>query len=102
MRDVLEVVQGNRDPTLTVNSARIATFLRPASENMHTLKLTYKHIGNKCHNSRLVATGPRTIDHYNRVYGRNYGPEWKETPTLMVEYLVIGGRYNQNHPKLFR
>ena len=99
---MLEVVQGNQNPTFAANSARIATFLRPASENMHTFKSTYKLLGSKVHNARVVATGQATINHYNHLYGRNYGPELGESPKVFLEYLVMGGRYNQNHPKFFR
>lgn len=99
---MLEVVQGNTNPTFAANSARIATYLRPASENMHTFKSTYKHLGGRVHNARLLATGPATINHYNQLYGGNYGAEMKETPKVMIEYLVMGGRYNENHPKFFR
>ena len=99
---MLEMVQGNNDPTCACNSARVNTFLRPASENVHSFKLTYKHFGHRCHNSRLVAIGQATLDHYNQAYGRNYGPEWAEAPKLLIEYLVMCGRYNENHPKFFR
>jgi hypothetical protein len=63
------------------------------------MKNTYKHLGAKAHNSRLDAIGQAKLDHYNHLYGRNYGPEWAEASTLHVEYLVTAGRYNQDHPK---
>ena len=99
---MLEVVHDNTDPTRACNAARVNTFVRPGSENIHGFKLTYKNFGHRCHNSRLVAIGPETLAHYNRIYGKNYGPEWAEAPKLLIEYLVMCGRYNENHPKFFR
>ena len=87
---------------MAANSARIATFLRPASENMHTVKKIYKHFGAKAHTSRLDVVGADTLAYYNNRYDKNYGAEWAETPLINVEYLVMGGRYNQDHAKFLR
>ena len=100
--DVLEVVEGNTDPTMAANASRLGTFIRPGGEQVHTFKQEYDILGNRVHNSRLVAVGQRTLDYYNNLHGRNYGREWAETPKIQIEYLVVAGRYNQNHPKFFR
>ena len=99
---MLEVVQGNHDRTLAANSGRVATYLRPASENMHTFKQMYRLFDIRVHNARLEAIGGNMIDHYNQLYGQNLGQEWKEASKLSAEYLVMGGRWNQDHPKFFR
>ena len=102
MRDLLEIIPSNNDRTFACNSARVATFLRPASENCHTFKLTYKSVGHRVHNSRLVAVGQAKLLHYNRLYGKNYPLEFAELPKVSLEYLAVAGRYNANHPKFFR
>lgn len=96
--DRLEQIQNNPDDYRAANSGRITTFLRPASENAHTFKNQYRFFGHKAHNSRLNAVGARKIDYYNRLYGKNYGPEWREKSKLDIEYLVMVGRYNEWHP----
>ena len=101
-RDVLEVVPNNNDPTFACNSARVATYLRPASENAHTFKQIYKHFGTTCHHSRLTAVGEAVLNHYNQKYGRNFPVEWAESSKLYIEYLVCTGRYNENHSLFFR
>ena len=101
--DILIPVEGNQDPTLAANTARIATFCRAASENFHApLKNTYKHLQGRAHNSRLNSVGQDVLDYYNRLFERNYGAEWAESPLLLVEYLVTVAQYNQHHPKFLR
>ena len=103
MRDVLELVPGNQDPTLAANAARMATFCRHGSENFHApLKNQNQHLSGTAHNSRVDAIGQETLNHYNQRYDRHYGPEWAEVPLLYVEYLVAVGRYNEHHPKFSR
>ena len=97
------VVQGNNDPTLAANSARLATFVRAASENAHAaLKRSYKHLGGKLHHSRLDSIGQTTLNYYNNRYGMNYGPEWAEAAKVLIEVLVTSGHFNADHPKFPR
>ena len=96
-------VYDNDNPTLAANAARMASIIRPGSENVHApLKHSNKHLGGKVHNSRLDAVGQPTLAHYNNRYGMNYGQEWAEAPKLLIEYLVTAGLYNQFHPKFHR
>ena len=103
VNDVLVVVDGNRDPTLAANAARLGSYVRASAEGTHgPLKNSYKHLGAKVHNSRMNAVGQTTLDYYNHRHGMNYGQEWAESPKLLVEYLVTAGRFNQEHPKFAR
>ena len=57
-------------PTLAANAARVATYSRPASENVHApLHNSYQHLQGRAHNTRLEAVGQETIDHYNQLFG---------------------------------
>ena len=82
-------------------SARLATFLRPASENFHTIKRIYKTFSN-IHHYRLEAVGQPFIQHFNNKYGRKLGEEWAEYSLLYIEFLVATALYNRLHPKFFR
>ena len=98
----MEVEEGNVSPTFAANSSRLATFLRPGSEQAHTFKQIYRLVDKRVHNSRLEMVGHQTLAHYNQMYDKNYGQEWAESPKVNIEYLVTMGRFNQNHPKFFR
>ena len=100
--DRLEQIQNNHDKTQAANSGRIATFLRAASENAHLFKRIFKFFGNRVHNSRMDAVGLTKIRFYNRKYNMNIPEEFAESPKLLIEYLVMCGRYNQWHPKFSR
>ena len=86
---------------LFVFSARLVTFIRPASENFHTIKRIYKTFQN-IHHTRLEAVGEAFIAHYNKKHNKNYGVEWTEYSLLYIEFLVAIALYNRFHPKFLR
>ena len=100
--NLLEQVQNNRDETRAANSARIATYLRAASENAHTFKQIYKYFKHKAHNSRLVAVGMAKINYYDRLFSKQLGAEYAEMAKINIEYLVMVGLYNRWHAKFAR
>ena len=100
--DMLEKVDGNNDKTRTVNSGRLATVNRCASENMHTIKEELQNFKGRIHHSRVIAVGRKKIRFYNLKYNKNYGEEWEEQPFVTVEYLVAVGIWNWFRTKFFR
>ena len=81
-QDILIAYQGSNNPTFAANSARIATSLRPASENCHLLKKTYKQIGTKVKSVRLNRVGVKTVNKYSRKYDVVPDAEVAETSKL--------------------
>ena len=100
--DRLIQVQNNRDPTRAVNSGRVTTYLRAASENAHTFKNRLQYLGHRAHNSRLVVVGRPKVNKYSRKYSIQYPDEVAEMSKLNVEYLVGVGLYNWSHAKFQR
>ena len=100
--DSLEQIQDNHDKTMAANSGRVPTFLRSASENTHLFKRIFKYFGHRAHNSRMKAIGLAKIRFYNNKYNFNIPAEFAESPKLLIEYLVMCGRFNQWHPKFSR
>ena len=95
---LLEQEHHNTDETKAVNSGRVGTMLRAASESTHTLKQIYPFLGRRVHNSRLNVVGRQTINTYNTKFNKNFSHEWAETAKINIEYLVGAGLFNRWSP----
>ena len=101
--ELLERTPNNGDETRASNTGRVNTYLRAMSEGTHgAMKNGYKMFKHQVHNSHLVAVGQAKINHYNQLFGRQYGAEWAEMPKLNIEYLVMCGLFNRFHAKFAR
>ena len=87
-QDILIAYQESNNPTFAANSARIPTSLRPAWENCHLLKKTYKQFVTKVKYSRKNDVVPDA--------------KVAETLELHMEYLVMAGIYNKDNSKYVR
>lgn len=83
-------------------SARLATIIRPGSENFHGAIKGTNNVFNNIHHTRLEAVGVEFIDSYNKRYSMNLSSEWTEYNMLYIEFLVAISLYNRFHPKFSR
>ena len=103
VNDILNVDPVVDDPVQSSNSGRVSTFLRASGENIHAaFFMTFKHLKGMLHHSRFDAVGHAFIQRYNRLYGENYGIEWKEASLVWFECLAACALHNQCHPKFDR
>ena len=89
------------DNAIRANSTRLATFFRPASEQLHAVLFgTYQVLQSAGHHTATECIGRSVIEKYNGLFNppTPFGPEWSEASKKSTDWNLALSMINVFHP----